>query len=223
MRTIFVVDEENISFIIRQYLVREGFRVETFSSMEELLMRLEAVFPDMFILDILLASTNNLEFCKDLERRSGLPVLFTTGSRAEVDLIAPLEMDAYEYLTKPFSPLELIAHVRSIFRRSALPVISEEILEIGNLRVNPNDRRTTADAIEVMLTPQEYELLLLLAEHPQRTFIRQELLDRVWGCDYVGEVRAVDNLVRRLRKKLRESGSSKHVRTIWGCGYRFED
>lgn len=224
MRTIFVVDdEENIRYIIKEYLAREGFNVETFASVEEVSERLQSGFPDMFILDIMLPGKDGLEFCKDLRTRSGLPVIFISARGDEIDRILGLELGGDDYLTKPFSPRELVARVRSIFRRSAQPIIPEEVLESGNLKINPNDRHISVEGREVMLTPKEYELLLLLASQPQRTFTRQELLDRVWGCDYVGGVRAVDDLVKRLRKKMRESGSNRNVKTIWGYGYRFED
>jgi len=224
MRTIFVVDdEENIRYIIKEYLAREGFNVETFASVEEVGERLQSGFPDMFILDIMLPGKDGLEFCKDLRTRSGLPVIFISARGDEIDRILGLELGGDDYLTKPFSPRELVARVRSIFRRSTQPIIPEAVLELGNLKINPNDRRVSAAGREVNLTPKEYELLLLLASQPQRTFTRQELLDRVWGFDYVGGVRAVDDLVKRLRKKMRESGSNRNVKTIWGYGYRFED
>lgn len=224
MRTIFVVDDEdNIRYIIKEYLVREGFKVETFASIEELNVRLQSGYPDMFILDIMLPGQDGLEFCRNIRSRSGLPVVFISARGDEIDRILGLEMGGDDYLTKPFSPRELVARVRSIFRRSNYSGLPEETLEIDHLRINSGDRIVTVDGKEVMLTPKEYELLLLLAQQPQRTFNRQELLDRVWGCDYVGGTRAVDDLVKRLRKKLRESGSINNVKTIWGYGYRFED
>ncbi len=224
MRSIYVVDdEENICFIVDGYLTREGFHVETFASLEEVSRRLESGFPDMFILDIMLPGKDGLEFCCDIRKRSGLPVIFIAARADEEDRIAELELGTDDYLTKPFSPRELVARVRSIFRRMTVSVVPEEIMEIGNLRVNPNDRHTSVGGQEIMLTPMEYELLILLAQQPQRTFNRQELLDRVWGYDYVGGSRAVDDLVKRLRKKLRENGSNRNVKTIWGYGYRFEE
>lgn len=224
MRSIFVVDdEENIGFIIDGYLTREGFHVETFSSVEEVTKRLKTGFPDMFILDIMLPGEDGFEFCRDIRQRSGLPVIFISARGDEEDRVLGLELGADDYLTKPFSPRELVARVRSIFRRTSSSIMPEEVLELGNLRINPGDRHTSVEGKEVLLTPMEYELLVLLARQPQRTFNRQELLDRVWGYDYVGGSRAVDDLVKRLRKKLRENGSNRNVKTIWGYGYRFED
>jgi DNA-binding response OmpR family regulator len=223
LRSIYVIDpEENIRFIIAEYLAREGFSVETFASVESVMERIQRTgYPDMFILDLFLPNKDGLDFCRDIRSRSGIPIIFISARGEEADRVLGLELGGDDYLTKPFSPRELVARVRSIFRRSALPIMPAQLMEIGNLRINLNDRHTTVDDGEVMLTPKEYELLLLLMGQPYRTFTRQELLDRVWGCDYVGSERAVDDLIKRLRKKLRESGANKNIKTIWGYGYRF--
>ncbi|HWP97766.1 MAG TPA: response regulator transcription factor [Syntrophomonadaceae bacterium] len=224
MRSIYVIDdEEPVRLIISEYLMREGFKVETFSSVQEVLLRLQAAYPDMFIVDILLPGQEGLTFCREIRERSGLPIIFVCDRGDENGRLMDLELGGDDYLTKPLSPRELVARVRSLFRHSALPMIAGELVQMGNLTINPNDRHTTVDAQEVYLTPMEYELLLLLAQQPQRTFNRQELLDRVWGCEYVGDLRAVDDLVKRLRRKLRGKGSSKNVKTIWGYGYRFDE
>ncbi len=223
MRTIFVIDdEENIRFLIGEYLLREGYIVETFASIEELIQRLEVNYPDMLILDIMLPGQDGLDFCRDLRRKSGVPVIFISARGEEIDKVIGLELGGDDYLTKPFSPRELVARVRSIFRRTANISVSETPQSIGNISIFPADRRVVVDRKEVQLTPKEYELLLLLIQQPQRTFNRQELLDRVWGCDYVGGDRAVDDLVKRLRKKMRDNGASNNVKTIWGYGYKFD-
>jgi DNA-binding response OmpR family regulator len=224
LRTIFVVDdEENIRYLISEYLLREGFKVESFSTVEEVKKRLESGFPDMFILDIMLPGEDGLEFCQEIRKRSGTPIIFISARSEEIDRILGLELGGDDYLTKPFSPRELVARVRSLFRRSFIAPLTETSYCIENIKIFNQDRRVLIDEKEVMLTPKEYELFILLVQQPQRTFNRHELLDRVWGCDYVGGVRAVDDLVKRLRKKLREGGANKNVKTIWGYGYRFED
>ncbi|NPV91823.1 MAG: response regulator transcription factor [Firmicutes bacterium] len=223
MRTIFVVDdEENIRVLITQYLTNEGFKVEAFSSTEELSLRLVSGYPDMFILDIMLPGKDGLEFCRDIRQRSGVPVIFISARRKTLDRIIGLEIGGDDYLAKPFSPRELIARVRSVFRRTAAPPDPTTFLEAGNLKIFPGDRLVMVEDKEVPVTPKEFELLTLLVQHPKRTFNRQELLDRVWGYDYVGGSRAVDDLVKRLRKKLKEGGSQKNVNTIWGYGYRLD-
>lgn len=224
MRTIYVVDEaENMRSMIRQYLTREGFRVQTFPSAEVLMLQLQSAFPDLFIFDASLSDQASMDIFTDIGRRSAMPVIFTTDSEEVSNRLREIELARCELMIKPFSHRELLSRVRAVFRHAPLPLLPEEIIETGNLRINPNDRHTSVSDTEVLLTPQEYELLLLLTQQPQRTFNRQEILDRIWGYDYVGEERAVDNLVKRLRKKLRENGSSKNVKTIWGCGYRFDE
>lgn len=224
MSTIFVIDsEESTRLILRDYLLREKFRVETFAAVKEVQNRLQSGFPDMFILDIMQPDEDILEFCRDIKKRSGLPMIVISDPDSQSIHLAGLELGSYNCLSKPFSPREVISRVRALFRYYALPVVGEEVIEIGNLKINLNDRLTTVDNHEVMLTPMEYEFLLLLVQQPQRSFNRQELLDRVWGCDYVGSERAVDDLVKRLRKKLRDVSATNNVKTIWGYGYRFED
>lgn len=223
MRSIFVIDDEDIRFTISDYLSREGFKTETFSSVDEVLVRLQTGFPDMFVADLQMPGPNSQGFYHDIKIRSGFPVIFTVPHDAEDIRLLDLELEAEDYITKPFSPRELLTRVRAVLRRMGLPLVSEEAVQIGNLSVNPNYRNINIDQREVNLTPQEYELLLVLLQKPARTFNRQELLDRVWGYDYVGDIRAVDNLVKRLRKKLKENGSKKNVKTVWGFGYRFEE
>jgi len=224
VRSIYVIDnEESVRFIVSKYLVREGFQVEGFCSLEEMILRLQSGFPDLLIMDIMMSGRDEFDFCRDIKSRNVLPVIFTFDRGAEIDSINALKSGENEYLIKPFSPRELVSRVRSIFRRCAQSIMLEQEIMIGNLTINTDDRRTMVNDDDVMLTPMEYELLLLFAQQPQRTFSRQELLDRVWGYDYVGRERAVDDLVKRLRKKLKDKGSTKNVITIWGYGYRFEE
>lgn len=221
MSTIFVVDdEENICLLISQYLQNEGFTVECFSSIEELSVRLESGYPDMFILDIMLPGQDGLEFCREIRRQSEVPVIFISARRKTLDRIMGLEMGGDDYLSKPFSPRELIARVRSVFRRTLASPESKICLQAGNLKIMPEDRLVLIDGEEFSVTTKEYDLLALLLQHPQRTFNRRELLDRVWGYDYDGSERAVDDLIKRLRKKLKQGRSKANIDTIWGYGYR---
>ncbi|MBC7336959.1 MAG: response regulator transcription factor, partial [Clostridia bacterium] len=211
MKTVFVVDdEENIRYLVRQYLLREGFQVETFASVEELRARLESGYPDLVILDIMLPGEDGLAFCRELRRRSEVPVIFLSARDEEVDRVLGLELGGDDYVTKPFSPRELVARVRSVLRRAS-PSRPAEKVSAGDVAIYPADRRVTSCGREVLLTPKEYDLLLLLCRHPQRAFSRQELLDLIWGYDYVGDARAVDDLVKRVRKKLRSAGSATQI------------
>ncbi|MDD4169283.1 MAG: response regulator transcription factor, partial [Desulfotomaculaceae bacterium] len=217
MRKIFVVDdEENIRRLISQYLQKEGYTVEAFASVEELSLRLESGYPDMIILDIMLPGQDGLEFCRELRRRSGVPVIFISARGKAFDRIMGLEIGGDDYLPKPFSPRELVARVRSVLRRTLAPSDPQSHLLVGNLKLVPGDRLVLIDGQELGLTRKEYELLALLIQNPQRTFNRQELLDRIWGYDYNGSERAVDDLVKRLSRKLKKSDSKTNIQTIWG-------
>lgn len=221
MSTIYVLDdEENIRLLISSYLQNEGFTVETFSSAEELLQCLASGYPDMFILDIMLPGQDGLEFCREIRQHSTVPIIFISARRKALDRITGLEIGGDDYLSKPFSPRELIARVRSVLRRTLSPSEPQSYMQAGNLKVIPADRLVLINGKETTVTTKEYELLALLIQQPQRTFNRQELLDRVWGYDYEGSERAVDDLVKRLRKKLKENGSESNIQTIWGYGYR---
>lgn len=221
MSTIFVVDdEENIRLLITQYLQKEGYTVESFGSVEEMTERLELGYPDMLILDIMLPGQDGLEFCRELRQRSGIPVIFISARRKALDRIMGLEIGGDDYLPKPFSPRELVARVRSVFRRTMVPPDPKKFLLAGNLKLIPADRLVLINGQELALSSREYELLELLIQYPQRTFNRQELIDRIWGYDYEGSERAVDDLIKRLRRKLNENGSETNIETIWGYGYR---
>jgi DNA-binding response OmpR family regulator len=223
MNTIFVVDDEDvICQLISQYLQNEGYMVETFRSVEELTQRLESNYPDMLILDIMLPGQDGLQFCRDFRQRSRIPIIFISARRNTLDRISGLEIGGDDYLPKPFSPRELVARVRSVFRRTMIHSDPQQYMLAGNLKLIPQDRRVLIEGEEISLSSKEYKLLALLIQYPQRTFNRQELLDRIWGYDYEGSERAVDDLIKRLRRKLNENNSETNIKTIWGYGYRLD-
>lgn len=223
MSTIFVVDdEENIRLLLTRYLQNEGYAVESFHSVEEMAERLDSGYPDMLILDIMLPGQDGLEFCRDLRQRSGIPVIFISARRKALDRIVGLEVGGDDYMAKPFSPRELLARVRSVLRRTMVPPDPQKYLLAGNLKILTGDRLVLVNGEELALSAKEYELLHLLVQNPQRTFNRQELLDRVWGYDYEGSERAVDDLIKRIRRKLNENDSETNIQTIWGYGYRLD-
>ncbi len=223
MSTIFVVDdEENIRWLLSHYLQNEGYTVESFRSVEDMAERLDSGYPDMLILDIMLPGQDGLDFCRDLRQRSGIPVIFVSARRKALDRIVGLEVGGDDYLAKPFSPRELLARVRSVFRRTMIPPGSQKYLLAGNLKILTGDRLVLVNGEELALSAKEYELLHLLLQNPQRTFNRQELLDRIWGYDYDGSERAVDDLIKRLRRKLNDNDSETNIETIWGYGYRLD-
>jgi DNA-binding response OmpR family regulator len=223
MKTIWVVDDENnIRDLIRRYLEKEGFSVRTFATAEALSSALVSSTPDMFILDIMLPGTDGLSLCREIRANYDLPVIFVSARGEEFDRVLGLELGADDYLAKPFSPRELVVRVKNIFRRAQLSDSSSKQINLDNLSLFTGQRRTTVNGAEVNLTVKEFDLLAMLAFEPGRSFSRELLLERIWGYDYEGDESAIDNTVKRVRKKLREKGSRPEIITVRGYGYRLD-
>jgi len=224
VQTIFVVDDDpNILRLIKQYLLKEGFRVEAFASMDGVEEGLANTAPDLFVLDIMLPGEDGLAFCRRLRAERNIPVIFVSARGEEMDRILGLEMGGDDYLAKPFSPRELVARVKAVLRRAgAFEKPGEEAIEVKGLEIIPSRREALVNGRKLDFTPKEYNLVALLARSPGQVFSREQLLDRIWGIDYVGDIRAVDDLVKRVRRKLREKAASVGIATVWGYGYKLK-
>lgn len=223
MAVIWVVDdEENICNLVRRYLEREDFAVRTFKSAEELENALVSSVPDMFILDIMLPGTDGLSLCRTIRENYDLPVIFVSARGEEFDRVLGLELGGDDYLAKPFSPRELVVRVKNLFRRLSPPAAAEETVMHKNLTLEPGKRTVHINGEEVKLTAREFDLLLFFSRSPGRPFSRGELLEKIWGFDFEGEERAVDDTVKRIRKKIREKGALPELATVWGYGYRLD-
>jgi len=218
--TIVVVeDDTNIADLVDLYLRREGFRVIQAGTGEAGLAAIERERPRMAILDVgLPGAMDGLEVCRRVRANRSLPVLMLTARDSEVDRVLGLEMGADDYVTKPFSPRELVARVKAILRRSdgGAPERSE-VLIAGRVEVDVLRREARVEGVVVQLASKEFQLLQFLAERPGRALSRQQLLDGVWGPGWYGDDRTVDAHVRQLRKKL---GDALPLSTVWGMGYR---
>ncbi len=224
---IAVVDDDvQIREIVEAYMQKEGYRTVSFPSVEAAWELWKNDPPDMWILDIMLPGMNGFEFCRRIRKEAEVPIIMISARDEEVDKILGLELGSDDYMTKPFSPRELVARVNRLFHRfsssksgqehSASPVPRRTRLEIGELRLVLEERRVFWHEEEIEMTLKEYKLLQMLAEQPNRAFSRDELLNLVWGDDYFGSDRAIDDLVKRLRRKM----SELPVETVWGHGYR---
>jgi DNA-binding response OmpR family regulator len=215
-----IEDEKEIRDLVRYNLVRAGYRVAAVADGDQGLERLFAARPDLLVLDLMLPGRNGLEILREVRGEPttrDLPVIVLTARSTEMDKLLGFEHGADDYLTKPFSPRELLARVEALLRRSR-PDRAEGSIEIGDLRLDALTREATWKGKPLTLTPREFELLAFLAGRPGRVFSREELLRKVWGYDYVGETRTVDVHVRRLRAKL---GEKSHViETVTGAGYK---
>jgi DNA-binding response OmpR family regulator len=219
MGTIVVVeDDTNIADLVDLYLRREGFRVIQAGTGETGLAAIDRERPRMVILDVgLPGSIDGLEVCRRVRAKQSLPVLMLTARDGEVDRILGLELGADDYVTKPFSPRELVARVKAILRRSDGTTEPNEVLMAGRVEVDVLRREARIDGEPVALASKEFQLLQFLAERPGRALSRQQLLDGVWGSGWYGDDRTVDAHVRQLRKKL---GDALPLSTVWGMGYR---
>jgi DNA-binding response OmpR family regulator len=219
MGTIVVVeDDTNIADLVDLYLRREGFRVIQAGTGELGLAAIDRERPRMVILDVgLPGGMDGLEVCRRVRAKQSLPVLMLTARDGEVDRILGLELGADDYVTKPFSPRELVARVKAILRRSDGTTEPNEVLMAGRVEVDVVRREARVDGEPVPLASKEFQLLQFLAERPGRALSRQQLLDGVWGAGWYGDDRTVDAHVRQLRKKL---GDALPLSTVWGMGYR---
>jgi DNA-binding response OmpR family regulator len=224
-KLIFVVDdEENIRLLIKKFLTKEGFDVEVFSSGEEVENRLKQGFPDMLILDIMMPGMDGYQLCRRIRGISSVPIIFVSAKDDDFDKVLGLELGSDDYLTKPFSPRELVARVKNIFRRlDKASVIRETLIKTGNTSIYPQCRKVVVEGKEINLTNKEFELLKALAINKNIALKREQLLDKIWGYDYYGDGRSVDDLVKRVRKKIGEAGSDVEIKTVWGYGYKLEE
>ena len=223
---LIVEDEVAIVTLLRYNLEREGFRVYTTGDGEEAVTMVKEYKPDVIVLDWMLPSMSGIDICKQLRwspETKGIPIIMLSARGEESDRIRGLDAGADDYIVKPFSPAELIARIRAIFRRFR-PALSEKILAFSDIKMDVAGHKVTRGGNEVHLSPTEFSLLRYFMEHPNRVFSREQLLDAVWGHDIYVELRTVDVHVRRLRKGLDYDGKQPDlVRTIRSAGYALEE
>jgi DNA-binding response OmpR family regulator len=219
VETVLIIDDEpNIVELARLYLEREGFKVISASKGRDGLDLISASAPNLVILDVMLPDIDGLEVLKRLRKSSKVPVLMLSARREDVDKIIGLEMGADDYLTKPFNPHELLARVKAILRRSQHAPSREDVIELGNLKINAECYETTVAGTKITLRTKEFALLLAMAKQPGVVFSREKLLNQVWGYDFYGDTRTVDVHVNHLRDKL--AGSNADIETLRGAGYK---
>ncbi len=228
-KILVVEDEPDIRKLVHYNLAQEHFKVLEAEDGEKALKVVRHEKPDLVILDLMLPSLSGLEICRILRERpetARLPVLMLTAKAGEADRVVGLEMGADDYLTKPFSPRELVARVKAILRRSEISFTAEgvEVYEKGPLKINFSTYETVVRGKAVRLTLKEFELLRFLVQNPNRVVSRDQLLDRVWGSEVFVDPRTVDVHVRRLRKAIEKNDRKPEwLLTVRGVGYKFDD
>jgi two-component system, OmpR family, phosphate regulon response regulator PhoB len=223
-KILLVEDDANLVELIRYNLDKEGFDVVSTPDGEEALVLAEEDRPDVVVLDWMIANLSGIEVCRRLRRApetASLPIIMLTARAEEGDRVRGLETGADDYVTKPFSPRELVARVRALLRRLR-PALSGGALEYGGIAMDTSAHKVTRDGISVQLGPTEFRLLRHFLEHPGRVFSREQLLDAVWGRDVYVEQRTVDVHIRRLRKAINGDDLPDLIRTVRSAGYALD-
>jgi two-component system response regulator RegX3 len=223
-RIMVVEDEESFSEALSFMLKREGYEVEVAADGNDALEAFEQRGADLILLDLMLPGVSGLEVCRIIRTKSQVPIIMLTAKDGEIDKVVGLELGADDYVTKPFSSRELLARVRSVLRRNGEPEeLVASTVEAGPVRMDVDRHVVTVRGQAVAMPLKEFDLLELLVRNAGRVLTRAQLIDRVWGADYVGDTKTLDVHVKRLRAKVEEDpGSPVHLVTVRGLGYKFE-
>lgn len=220
-KKIMVVDDDpNILNLMKIYLEQEKYQVIPIIDSTKAIQFFKVEMPDLVLLDIMMPQISGFDLLKELRKISNVPAMMLSAKGETVDKVTGLELGADDYLVKPVDPTELMARIKAVFRRSSSSSDESRILEFPELVIDLGRFTVTYQGEQVVMPPKELELLYLLASHPNQVFTREQLLDRVWGFDYVGESRTVDVHIKRLREKLPAHGAWE-IKTVWGVGYKF--
>lgn len=225
-KLIYVADDEkNICFLIQNFLEKEGFEVRCFGDGESILAACEEQMPDLCILDVMMPGMDGLTVCTRIRKKSHVPIIIVSAKDSPLDRITGITLGSDDYLVKPFLPLELVTRVKALFRRvdafSGQEEENSDVYEFGDIILYTKRRAARLGDEEFSLTPLEFDFLCHMLEHPEHAASRDDLLKSLWKVDSREvDTRAVDDMVKRLRKKLKEQGSSVKIETVWGYGFR---
>jgi two-component system, OmpR family, response regulator RegX3 len=225
--TVLVVeDEESFIEALTIGLRREGFRVHVARDGSQALDVFDTVNPDLVLLDVMLPRVSGIDVCRQLRKKSQVPIIMVTAKGAEIDTVVGLEVGADDYVTKPYRLRELVARMRAVLRRSpsdnGQPLVGE-VLDVGDVRLDPGRHEVVIRGQQVQLPLKEFELLELLLGNAGRVLTRETLIDRVWGADYVGDTKTLDVHIKRLRSKVEDDPSNPtRIVTIRGLGYKYD-
>ncbi len=223
-KILVVDDDSNICELLRLYLEKEGYTVFLASDGGKALEMFEKENPNLLLLDIMLPVLDGWQVCREIRKKSQVPIIMLTAKGETFDKILGLELGADDYVVKPFETKEVIARVKAVLRRAAPQTAEKEgkIVTYDKLSINMTNYELKVDGKQVDAPPKEMELIYHLASNPNRVFTRDQLLDEVWGFDYYGDSRTVDVHVKRLREKLEGVSDKWTLKTVWGVGYKFE-
>ena len=223
-KILIVDDDEHIAELVSLYLLRDGYETKEVYNGKEVIKAYNEFKPQLVLLDIMLPGMDGYEVCKELRKITNVPVIMLTAKGDTFDKVLGLELGADDYIVKPFEPKEMIARVKAVLRRYENKGDIEQagnVLTFPNLEINMDNYTITYRGNELSFPPKEFELLYFLGKRPNQVFTRDQLLDKIWGYEYIGDTRTVDVHVKRIREKF-ESDETWSVKTVWGIGYKFE-
>ena len=223
-KILIVDDDENICELLNLYLKKDGFDTSTAYNGRQAVEFAEKYNPDLILLDIMLPELDGWQVCREIRKKSEVPIIMLTAKGETFDKILGLELGADDYVTKPFDTKEVVARIKAVLRRSNENEKTEKIEEVrfDKLVINLTNYELVVDGKSIDTPPKELELIYHLASNPNRVYTRDQLLDEVWGFDYYGDSRTVDVHVKRLREKLEDVSDKWSLKTVWGVGYKFE-
>ena len=223
-RILVADDDVNVHQSLNAYFRREGYQMLSAYDGSEALASVRKSRPDMVILDVMMPKMDGLMVCREIRKESNIPIIMLSAKGEEFDKLLGLELGADDYITKPFSPREVLARVKVVLRRihELKDVERDTHLVVGNLDIDMSAYIVKLGGKQVPCTPKEIEILWTLASNPGMVFSREHLLQNIWGYDFLGDTRAVDSHIKRIRAKLCKPGNGWDIKTVWGVGYRFE-
>lgn len=223
-KVLIVDDDKNICDLLRLYLEKEGYSVILSHDGEEAVVKFNALKPDIVLLDVMLPGLDGWQVCREIRKKSNIPILMITAKSDTFDKVLGLELGADDYIVKPFDSKEVIARIKAVVRRTGQSPAEMEVREVryDKLSVNMTRYELKVDGKVVDAPPKELELLFYLASNPNRVYTRDQLLDEVWGFEYYGDSRTIDVHIKRLREKLEGVSDKWEMKTVWGVGYKFE-
>ena len=223
-KVLIVDDDKNICDLLRLYLEKEGYSVILSHDGEEAVVKFNALKPDIVLLDVMLPGLDGWQVCREIRKKSNIPILMITAKSDTFDKVLGLELGADDYIVKPFDSKEVIARIKAVVRRTGQSPAEMEVREVryDKLSVNMTRYELKVDGKVVDAPPKELELLFYLASNPNRVYTRDQILDEVWGFEYYGDSRTIDVHIKRLREKLEGVSDKWELKTVWGVGYKFE-
>lgn len=219
-----VDDEESIKRVVEQILRREGYQFCYAADGEQALELFKKEDPSLIILDVMLPEIDGFEVCRLIREESMVPIIFLSAKNDIVDKTVGFNLEADDYISKPFSPVELSLRVKALIRRASntVPNNGHKHIKLNNLEIDCDSYDVHVRGQKVDLTPKEFELLCFMARHPGQVFTREQLLNQLWGEDYVGDLGTITVFIRKIREKIEENPSKpEYIHTVWGVGYKF--